>query len=343
MKRGLRLWPIFVLTMTVTMILSFSLTGLLTFLCFRQDLSSTDVSPFFIPFISFGLAACTASIAVIVIISRIFLHPIDQLIAALQKVTAGDFDIRLPEPPEGKDTLGVNRNFNKMVQALNSTETLQSDFIQNISHEFKTPLASIKGYALLLNASGLSGEQKTYADRILSGADRLSALTGNILRLSKLENQPIVIGKKCFSLDEQIRQAVLSMEPLWSRKNLSMNVELPDTEYYGNEELMFQIWTNLLSNAVKFTPENGSISVCLDRRPDRITVTVSDTGMGIRAEEIGHIFDRFYRGSQPEKSEGTGLGLALARRITELCGGSIRAESVPGCGSSFTVTLPPSP
>ena len=198
-----------------------------------------------------------------------------------------------------------------MVQELNSIETLQSDFIQNVSHEIKTPLAAIEGYAALLAADTADRQNRLYAQQILKNSRQFSALTGNILKLSKLENQSIISEKRNFSLDEQIRQAVLSLEPLWSAKKMDIDLDLPEIFYYGNEDLIFQIWTNLISNGIKFTPAGGMFSVKMKQNDPYISVEIADNGIGMSEEVQKHIFDKFYQAESSLSMEGNGLGLAL--------------------------------
>lgn len=293
-----------------------------------------------IPFMSLIITAILISTSLILIVYKHLLVPIQNLIEALQKVAGGNFDIRLPENPQDTYAYNMNVNFNKMLKELNSMEMLQSDFIQNVSHEFKTPLASIEGYATLLNGAHLSDEFHSYSRLILESSRQLSTLTGNILRLSKLENQGIISQKESFSLDEQIWQALLLLEPIWEPKHLDIDMALQEITYYGNENLLFQVWTNLFSNAVKFTPPGGSIHVRCQGTGSAVEVEIRDTGIGMSPEIQAHIFDKFYQGEQNRTMEGNGLGLALVKKIIVLCGGRIQVDSRPDLGSAFTVWLP---
>lgn len=241
-------------------------------------------------------------------------RPIQDLVHALEQVSAGNFDVRLKENDIWYEVREMNLNFNKMVKELNSIETLQSDFIQNVSHEIKTPLAAIEGYAALLSASTRDEQNKLYAEQILKSSRQLSTLTGNILKLSKLENQSIISEKKTFSLDEQIRQAVLSLEPIWSAKNIDIDLDLPEISFYGNEDLIFQIWTNLISNGIKFTPSGGLVSVKMTAEDSFVNVVVADNGIGMTEEVQKHIFDKFYQAEGSRSMEGNGLGLTLVKR-----------------------------
>mgnify|MGYP005798567759 FL=1 len=214
------------------------------------------------------------------------------------------------------------------------------EFVQTVSYEFKTPLAAIEGYAHLLEGENLSPKAREYLRKIAESSRQLSRLTGNILRLSRLEKQEILSDKEFFSLDEQLREAVLFLEPLWNRKNLDIEMELPSVDCRGNRELLLQVWINILGNAVKFTPMGGSISVSMNETSDFIEVIISDTGIGMTEEVRTHIFEKFYQAEESRHGEGSGLGLALAKKIIELSGGTIRTESQPGEGSSFFVRLP---
>ncbi|WP_024736089.1 HAMP domain-containing sensor histidine kinase [Enterocloster asparagiformis] len=338
MKRSFKLWLSFAVNVIIIMVITMSVTGVLAFKVFALNVDKGPAH--WIPVITLILTAILVSTSLMLIVSKHMFVPAENLIEALQKVSGGDFSIRLPENQEDPYAYSMNVNFNKMVKELNSMEMLQSDFIQNVSHEFKTPLASIEGYATLLNGAPLPEDLHTYSQHILESARQLSALTGNILKLSKLENQGIISQKESFSLDEQIRQALLSLEPLWEPKHLDIDMELPETTFYGNENLMFQVWTNLFSNAVKFTPPGGFICVRCRKTPEDIQVEIRDTGIGMSPEVQAHIFDKFYQGEQNRNIEGNGLGLALVFKIISLCNGRIHVESRPDEGAAFTVYLP---
>ncbi|MCD8122868.1 MAG: HAMP domain-containing histidine kinase [Clostridiales bacterium] len=290
----------------------------------------------------FGTIMSSFSIAIVLtaIVTRKLFAPLRLLTQSMEQVASGDFSVRLPEDNPGLWMHDVNINFNKMVTELNSTELLQSDFVQSVSHEFKTPLAAMDGYASLLLCTSLTAEQKQYAERISKSCRQLSILTGNILMLSKLENAEIVSKKELFPLDEQIRQVVLSMETLWSARSLNMDLILPETPYYGNKDLIIQIWVNLLSNAIKFTQPGGVISIWMIDGKDDIRIVFRDTGIGMTEEVQSRIFEKFFQAESSRNIQGNGLGLALVKKIVTLCNGEIFVESKPDLGSSFTVILP---
>ena len=228
-----------------------------------------------------------------------------------------------------------------MVRELNATETLQTDFISNISHEFKTPISAIEGYvSLLQDARQSPQEQEAYAEKILLSARRLSTLTGNILLLSKLNNQSIRPALTNFRLDEQIRQAFVSLESRWTEKNIDFDIDLNEIWYNGYEGLTIHIWTNLIDNAIKFDPQDGLIRMRLFERAARVYFVIEDNGPGIREADQKRIFNKFYQGDTSRRMEGNGLGLSLVKQIVEMSGGEIAVENLPQGGCRFTVSLP---
>lgn len=269
------------------------------------------------------------------------LKPVRELSSAMQKVSRGDYTVTLDSKPHTGELRELYEDFNQMVWELNSTEMLHSDFISNVSHEFKTPLATISGYATLLQDDTLASEERNeYAEIIIQSTKELSRMTGNILNLSHLENQSVIYEKEQFRVDEQIRQSILRMEPVWSAKNIGIDPELDNITWYGNMELTAHVWNNLLDNAVKFTPQGGEITISAHIVDKWLEVTFQDSGIGMTPEVQAHIFDKFYQGDTSHKKKGNGLGLALVRRIVTLYGGSIQVESIPELGSTFKILLP---
>jgi signal transduction histidine kinase len=228
-----------------------------------------------------------------------------------------------------------------MVHELGNMESLRNDFVVTVSHEFKTPLAAIEGYATILRNPELTLEEyREFLQKITESIKQLAHLSSSILMVSNLENREVMTEKKRFRLDEQIRQAVLLLEPLWTSKNLTLNIDLDHVVYFSNEDLLMQVWINLINNAVKFTPKNGEINLLLKQSAQNIQMTVSDTGVGMAPEVQKYIFDKFYKEDRSGSIDGNGLGLALVKRIVDLSHGKIRVQSEPGLGSSFIVTLP---
>ena len=217
----------------------------------------------------------------------------------------------------------------------------RTDFINTFSHEFKTPMVSIRGYAKLLKREDLTpAERDSALNTILRESERMTQMSRNILLLSRYENTRILPDPRPYALDEQIRQCIGLLEESWLKKEIVLAGDLESIEYTGNEDMMDHVWLNLLSNAIKFSPQGGEISVALRRLSGRIVAEIRDHGPGMDAETARHIFDKFYKGDSSHSSEGNGLGLSIVKRILELCGGSIRVESAPGYGSTFIVELP---
>ncbi len=276
-------------------------------------------------------------------ISRYILSPVEQLSDASKKVAHGDFTVQIPLDSDSDELNVTISNFNSMVRELRSIETLRDDFIANVSHEFKTPLSAIEGYAMLLQEKNLGDkEREECARKILQSTARLNDLTGNILLLSKLDNQNYPQENTTFSLDEQIRQAILMFESVWTKKQIDIDCDMPDVFFVGPQSLLNHVWINLIGNAVKFVKGDGSgrIIVRLTPNEKNVVVTVADNGIGMDDKTIAHIFEKFYQGDTSRRSSGNGLGLALCKKIVESLHGTITAKGTPGEGSVFTVVLP---
>ena len=271
--------------------------------------------------------------------------PMKQLAEATSKVAAGDFSVYIPtlHTADKLDYLDIMiMDFNKMVEELGSIETLKTDFVSNVSHEMKTPIAIMKNYAELLQADRIEdGQRKEYAESIEDAATRLSDLIGNILKLNKLENQRIMPEAEDYNICGQLCECILQFEDAWEKKEIELEAEMEDVAMVrADASLMELVWNNLLSNAVKFTESGGSINVIQTSDENYIRVSVSDTGCGMSQESMRHIFDKFYQGDTSHSKEGNGLGLALVKRVLELMDGDIQIASEEGKGSTFTVTLP---
>ena len=273
--------------------------------------------------------------------NRFFLVPIEKLNGGMDKVTKGDFKFRLDkEKVVVREFRNIYDNFNLMVAELSSMETVQSDFIANVSHEFKTPINAIEGYSMLLQGSGeISDEQRLYIEKILLNTKRLSDLVGNILLLAKLDNQSIQTQSTTFRLDEQVRHAIMLQELKWTEKDIDLDVELDDVSYCGTKDFLLHVWSNLLGNAVKFSPVGGKITVRLQKIGEEIVFTIADEGPGIPDDAKTRIFNKFYQGDGAHKEKGNGLGLALAKRIIDINKGAIGVENLPERGCQFTVIL----
>ena len=272
------------------------------------------------------------------------LRPIDDLVHAMDAVSKGDFSVRVDDENVPGDMGALASSFNDMAEELGGLEMFRKDFINNFSHEFKTPIVSIRGFAKQLERDDLTDEQRReYLDIIVSESDRLANMASNVLLLSKLENQTIVTDKAAFPLDEQLRRAILLLESKWSEKALELDVDLEEIEYFGNEEMLNHVWVNLLGNAIKFSPQGAPLIVRLRREGGAAVATVADAGPGMDEATRARVFEKFYQGDTAHATEGNGLGLALVRRIVDLCGGDVTVDSAPGRGATFAVRLPLEP
>ena len=274
------------------------------------------------------------------LLSAQFFAPIRKLGKAMEQVADGDFSVRLEDKSSSKEIMEVYSGFNLMAHELSAMEILQTDFVSNVSHEFKTPINAIEGYATLLEGcDDLTAEQREYVEKIAFNTRRLSSLVGSILLLSKLENRQIPTGRSRYRLDEQIRQSIVALEPAWELKDIEFDVEMERVEYLGSEPMMRHVWDNLISNAVKFNPQGGLVRMRLEKRGRQIRFMIEDSGPGIGEEEKKRIFDKFYQADNSHKAQGNGLGLALVKRILAFENGEISVENIPGGGCRFTVVL----
>jgi len=259
------------------------------------------------------------------------LRPVSRLLDALTQIAKGDYSVRL-NLRGGRVIKDLNNSFNHMAKELGSVEMLRTDFVNNFSHEFKTPIVSISGFARMLKRDTLTeAERAEYLDIIISESDRLSALAANVLSLAKIENQHILTGETDVNISEQLRQTVVLLEKKWTAKQLDIHFDAAEVMLRGNEDLLMQVWLNLLDNAIKFSPDGGAVQIELKQRLNEITVSVINEDT-ISEAAMAHIFDKFYQGDTAHAAQGNGLGLTIAQKITELHGGTLRAASTgDGC------------
>lgn len=268
------------------------------------------------------------------------MKPIVQLNNATQEVAKGNFDVVVVN--DSQDEIGqLTESFNKMAKELKSIEYLRKDFVSNVSHEFKTPISSILGFAKLLENRNLTDEEKKeYLDIIVEESKRLSNLSTNILNLSKLESQEIVFNKSEYDLDEQMRNVILLLEPKWYEKNISFDIEMEKISLHANEDLMQQVWINLLNNAITYSHPKGVIHIKVYNEEEQAVIVIRDEGIGMDEYTKERMFEKFFKGNSSLSKEGTGLGLALVKRIIDLHHGTIEVESRPGEGTTIKLAIP---
>lgn len=328
---------ILLVSMTVAGVLLFGLTYLDFYPAKVESIPDILLTILFMTLISMIVGSGIAMLAV-----RIPLGPINWMITQMNKLAAGDFSARVHfEKPVSLIPAfrEMEKSFNTMAQELGNTEMLRSDFINNFSHELKTPIVSITGFAKLLQRGKLSPEQQTeYISAIAEESVRLSRMATNVLNLTKVENQSILTNLSEFNLSEQLRSAVLLLETSWTEKHLELDMDFPEINITANEELLKEVWINLLQNAVKFSPDFGPLQIQIQEQPRSITVTIANSG-DIAPEDLPRIWNKFYQADRSHSGAGNGVGLSIVKRIVELHRGNVAAKSEGGA-VIFTVTLP---
>lgn len=340
-KKHSKLWLYFAGIIFATIFAVFVLITIVLFALYRINLIQIDPTARHVPIVVFLLGSILLGTIIALFVGKSMIRPIQNMCDAFDELSKGNFSIKIPTDAKIAEIREMAGRFNAMTHDLSHMETMRSDFVANVSHEFKTPIAVIEGYATLLQNPNLTREKHDhYVEIILDNSRRLSNMSANILTLSKLENQEMIVDNREFRLDEQIRKSILLLEGKWSAKNIEFDMDLPKQMYYGSEPLLAQVWSNILDNAIKHAPADSVIHVNIQEADKRLTVFITDHGDGMTEEVQKHIFEKFYQGDNSRKAEGNGLGLSLVKRIVELCNGTVSVQSMPGQGATFSVTLP---
>lgn len=275
---------------------------------------------------------------------RFFTRPMQVIGQAARQVAQGDFSVRIePQRKDGKkdEFEVIYEDLNTMIEELASNEMMKRDFISNVSHELKTPLAVIQSHATMQQSDTLTdAERREYSQKIVAAAQKLSVLVSNILQLSRLDNQKIIPSRRRYNLSEQLFRCALGFEDQWTQKHIEMDIDVDqEIEIESDEELLDIVWDNLISNALKFTPPGGTVHIGAFRNQAQLCVVIRDTGCGISEHDMKHIFDQFYQADASRATQGNGLGLTLVKRIVLLLGGRISVDSTLGVGTQFTITF----
>ena len=274
---------------------------------------------------------------IIFLFVRRIIKPIQDLSSASKEIAKGNFDLEIKI--QSTDEIGqLTKDFNLMAKELKNIEYMRNDFVSNVSHEFKTPITAIRGFAKLIQDESPKKEVTDYTKIIIAESDRLSQLSTNLLKLSDLDSKTLHNYGKPFSLDEQIRKVILMLESQWSENNLELDIDLDKIKYSGDEQLLFEVWLNLIQNAIKFSKPYGTIKIYLQNISDHIRFSIGNLGPIMTSEDKSRIFERFYKGDKSHANEGSGLGLAIVKKIVEFEGGVIAFESEEGY-TTFTVLL----
>lgn len=292
--------------------------------------------------LNFLLYSLIAGSLLILVAAMFLVRPIKKLTKATRRIAAGDFNVELNIKQTGE--LGtLARSFEEMMHDLQQLEQMRKEFVSNVSHEVQSPLTSISGYAIALKRVDLAEQERNrYLDIIIAEAERMSKMSDSLLKLSLLESQSQQLRLTTFNLDEQIRRVIVAIQPQWSARNISFDLDLKPIILLADYDLLSQVWTNLLGNSIKFSKDNSVINVSLKQDINNVTVRVTDTGIGISLEDQQRIFERFFKAdrSHSRKYGGSGMGLAIVKQIVTLHKGDIRVESEPGQGTTIVVTLP---
>jgi len=287
-----------------------------------------------------AIYSCVTGLIVAAVFSSRIIKPLKKLTIAAHNVAERDFTARVDDRTRLPELRELYQTFNMMVEELERTDTLRNDFVAGVSHEFKTPINAIEGYATLLQDPELDyDERRECVDKIVFNTHRLSSLVGNMLLISKLESGSMPYEKQDYRLDEQIRQSILALETKWQPKDIEFDVELEDIRYRGYEQLLGHVWQNLIDNAVKHSPQGGRVWISLRTADDGVVFSIRDEGEGMPPEVTARAFEKFYQGDSSHKMEGNGLGLAIVKKVVDLSYGQVIVRSEPGEGTEFTVTL----
>ena len=291
--------------------------------------------------LAFVLGSSLIGFPIALLITRKGMEILDNFNETINKIAVCDFNTSLPPISKNEQISKAVENFNNMIKQLSSVSILKNDFISGFSHEFKTPIVSVKGYAELLNdADNLTDEQKEYVKIIIEESNRLSKLAENSMILAKLDSQTIIENKKRFSLQGQIEDCVLLLDERFKEKNIDVDMNLDDVSISTSPDLVKEVWINLLTNAIKYTNNNGKISISLKKQDKKAVVKVVDNGIGMSEEVKKHIFDKFFQVDNSHSQKGIGLGLSIVSRILEIINGSIECESELNKGTIMTVIIP---
>lgn len=336
---------ILIFSVSILLIVSTCATGIGLFYAFVKRVPFLEFSQ--LPRHTTSYLIISISVVLGLFISLLFrkfiLRPIYKICDAIDKISECDYSVKLT--PFGLGSIRTLTNkLNEMAAELSSIEAMRNDFVNNFSHEFKTPIISIEGFAKLLKCGNITEEEKgEYLDIIINESGRLAELSSNILYLTKLENKTSLNEYTSFNVSEQIRLAAVLINNKWRDKNIDFSFEGEDYTITANEQLLHQLWTNLIDNAFKYSPENSQVVISLDRVDSDIIFTVSDEGKGMSETEMKHAFDKFYQGDISHKTNGNGIGLTVAKKICDLHNGTINIKKSNDTGTVFEVIIPVKP
>lgn len=344
-KQRFSLTLLFSVVVFIVLLVAISIAAVAVFVLVKIGVIEGVEQPAKTSYVILFMVAISALMGAVIAIfgGKFPLKPINNLISNMNSLASGDYKVRMEfgKPITNYPTfVEISDSFNRLAEELQNTEMLRSDFIDNFSHEFKTPIVSIAGLAKLLKKGNLTEEQRIqYLDAIEKESLRLSYMATNVLNLTKVENQTILTEITSFNVSEQIRSCVLLLEDKWSKKEIDLQLDFDEHMIDANEELLKQVWINLIDNAVKFVPEFGIISITIKDQGEYLNVEIGNSGSEIPLESQKKIFNKFYQADESHSTEGNGIGLAIVKRIVDLHHGEVFVESGNGM-TAFTVRLP---
>ena len=322
------------------LLLSTALAILIYFLLVHfRIITPEGLSAIWITVIVFIVCNIVGAVVSSIVFSQ-FIKPLLKAIGAINRLGEGDYDVHLETKNKKLHIRKLIEAVNRTAKELGSIEKMRNDFMNIVSHEYKTPVASISGFAKKLKSSPLTEEQTEYADIIIDESKYLTSMTTNLLLLLRFENTSIIPDRRVYSLDEQLRRSVIRLQNEWQAKDITFDGDFEKVDFFGNEDIVAHIWDNLIKNAVKCTDRGGMIYCSAKQENGNAVVVIRDSGCGMTKKTMEHIFDKFYQADSSRNTDGNGLGLSIVKRLVDLCGGTIEVESKLGCGSQFTVKLP---
>ena len=335
----LKITLLFSITIFLTILITLFFSILIIFLLVKLKIMK-NYNFHKIPILVFALISLLCGAIISSFTSKKAFHPFTKIMFAIDQISKGNYNVKI-DLKGPNEIMELGEKFNNMTNELNSVEMLRSDFINTFSHEFKTPIVSIRGFAKLLKRDDLTEEEKErYLDIIIDESERLTELSTNVLSLSKIEQQTILTNKSKFNVSEEIRLVIVLLFSKWNRKNIDIAFDAEEFYILGNQELLKQVWINLLDNAIKFTPEFKAINIKIKKSKESLIFNFINEGEEISEEVKKHIFDKFYQGDKSRNIRGNGLGLSIAKKIVDLHNGSLILETSNYKETVFTVTLP---
>lgn len=336
-----RLNILFVAGTAIILLVALAIANILeyTFLHFKLISWGETIASGWYWVVIFGATSALIGLFLAFLLGRMLFKPINTIVEGMTKLSEGDFSTRI-DLGKYDGMRKLTNSFNSLAQELENTEILRSDFINDFSHELKTPIVSISGLISLMKSENLSDDKRRdYLNVMEEEAGRLTQMTSNALYLSKIETQGILTNKKSYNVSEQIRNSLLLLERKWAKKELIPSLEFEEYTISANEDMLKQVWLNLLDNAIKFSEPGKELKITAEVMFEELFVSIENVGPEIPESDYEAIFNKFYQCDKSRATEGNGIGLSIVKHIITLHGGEIMVNSKNG-KTVFTVSLP---